>query len=236
MIKLYSFGPAFNLADPSPFVAKIDLHLRANNIRYESIASADNLQTAPKGKLPYIDDNGTIVCDSSFIVEHLKEHHNADIDSWLSDEQKATAHLINKSLEENLYWCIVHSRWINDDTWPIVKANFFDAMPFPLNKIIPIVARRSVRANINGHGMGKHSDEEIMHIAKCSLQSLSTLLDEKDFFFGDQLSSLDITAYVMISSLTQASLDTPMNHMAKEFDNLVRYTQKIQQTYYPELN
>jgi len=236
MIKLYSFGPAFNLADPSPFVTKIDLYLRVNKIPFESIPSADNLQKAPKGKLPFIDDNGTVVADSSFIIEYLKEKHNASIDNWLSDEQKASAYLISKSLDENLYWCILHSRWIEDDTWPIVKENFFGQMPFPLNKIVPIIARKSVVKSMNGHGMGKHSSAEIMGIAEQSLKSLSALLDDKPFFFGAKISSLDITAYVMISSLTQASLETPMNTMAKKYDNLVKFAQRIQQEYYPELS
>jgi len=32
------------------------------------------------------------------------------MDSWLSPEPHAVAYLIGKSLEENLYWCLVHSR------------------------------------------------------------------------------------------------------------------------------
>ena len=236
MIKLYSFGSAFNLVDPSPFVTKIDLYLRANNIDFESIPSADNLQKAPKGKLPFIDDDGLIIADSSFIVKHLEQYHNANIDQWLNAKQKATAYLISKSLEENLYWCIVHSRWVDDLSWPTVKANFFGHMPFPLNKIIPIIARRNVIKNITGHGMGKHSNGEIMTIAQKSLESLSLLLGKKPFIFGPQISSLDITAYAMISSFTQATIDNPMNDMAKKYHNLVAYAQRIQQEYYPELS
>ena len=236
MIKLYSFGQAFNLADPSPFVVKVNLHLKANSIEFEDIPSADNLQKAPKGKLPFIDDNGTIIADSSFIVEHLKQQHNADIDSWLSEKQKATAHLMSKSLEENFYWCIVHSRWICQDTWPTVRAQFFDSMPFPLNKIVPIVAHKRVRNNIKGHGLGRHSDEEIMGIAKRTLESLSILLGNKPFYFGDKISSLDICVYAMVANLTQSNIDNEMSTMAREFKNLVAFTTRIKNEYYPELD
>ena len=236
MIKLFSFGTAFNLADPSPFVVKADLHLRANNIQFESIPSVDNLQKAPKGKLPFIDDNGTIIADSSFIVEHLKQQHSADIDSWLNEKQKATAYLISKSLEENFYWCIVHSRWINDDTWPIVKQNFFGSLPFPLNKIIPMVAQKKVRNNMKGHGMGRHSDAEIMVITKHTLQNLSVLLDNQPYFFGEKISSLDICAYAMVANLTHSTIDNEMSRMCKTFDNLVEFTQRIKNQYYPGLN
>lgn len=236
MIKLYSFGPAFNLADPSPFVVKVDLHLRANRIEFESIPSTNNLQKSPKGKLPFIDDNGTIIADSGFIIKHLKQQHNADIDSWLDEQQKATAYLINKSLEENFYWSIVHSRWIDKETWPIVREKFFGSMPFPLNKIVPIVAYQRVNRNIKGHGLGLHSSEEIMSITKDSLTNLSTLLGDKNFFFDKRISSLDICVYAMISNLTQSSIDNKMSRMAREFENLVSFTQRIKNEYYPELD
>jgi len=236
MITLYGFGPSFNLADPSPFVTKIDLYLRIHNIDYKMIADSNSLQKAPKGKLPFIDDDGTIIADSYFIIEHLKEKYGADIDKGFNEKQKATAYLMAKSLEENLYWCIVHSRWINEDTWPIIKNEFFGSMPFPLNKIVPIVAQKSVRKNIEGHGLGRHSDQEIMQIAERSLKSLSALLANKAYFFGDNMSSLDVTAYAMISSLTQATLKNPMNTMAKKFENLVAYAERIQKEYYPEFS
>ena len=236
MIKLYSFGTAFNLADPSPFVVKADLHLRANKIEFKSIPNVNNLQKAPKGKLPFIDDNGSIIADSNFIIEHLKQQHNVDIDSWLNEEQKATAYLISKSLDENLYWCIAHSRWIADDTWPIVREYFFGSLPFPINKIAPMVAQRKVRNSMKGHGIGKHSDAEILEIAKHTLQSLSKLLGNKPYFFGDKLSSLDICAYAMVSNLTHSTFDNEMSKMAKTFDNLVAFTQRIKNEYYPTLD
>jgi len=236
MIKLYSFGTAFNLADPSPFVVKVDLHLRANKIEFESIASVDNLKAAPKGKLPFIDDNGTTVSDSSFVVEHLKNQHHADIDAWLNEEQKATAHLISKSLDENFYWCIVHSRWIAQDTWPIVNKHFFGSLPFPVNKIVPIIAQRKVRSNMKGHGIGRHSHEEIIKIAQQTLQSLSALLGNKPYFFGDRISSLDICAYAMLANLTHSTFDNEMSRISKTFENLVEFTQRIKNEYYPELD
>src|SRR4051812_24609446 len=38
---------------------------------------------APKGKLPYIDDDGTIVADSTFIRLHLERKHGIDFDAGL---------------------------------------------------------------------------------------------------------------------------------------------------------
>jgi len=236
MIKLFSFGPAFGLPDPSPFVTKINLYLKLSEIDFETVADVDNLRKAPKSKFPFINDDGEVIADSVFIIDHLRQKYNADLDAWLSDEQKAQSQLISKSLDENLYWCIVYSRWIKDDVWPQIRAQFFDGLPFPMNKIVAKLARSSTRKQIMGHGIGKHTDAEMLDIAGKSLKSLSTLLGDKPFFFGDKPSTLDVTAFAMIGALTLSTLETEMNQKAREFENLASFAQRIAKTYYPELS
>ena len=145
MIKLFSIGPAFGLPDQSFFVSKVDSYLRINGIAFESVPDVNELSVDPKQKQPFIEDKGKVIADSAFIIDHINSQYNVTLDNELTDEQRAMAYLISKSLDENLYWCIVYSRWIDGDVWPIIRANFFDALPFPLNKVIPIVARRSTK-------------------------------------------------------------------------------------------
>ncbi len=234
MIKLHGFGPAFNLIDPSPFVTKIDLIMLAQGIDFERVNDMSSLQKAPKNKLPFIDDNGTIICDSVFIIDHLIAKHGLSLDDWMSAEQAATAQLLGKSLDENLYWALVYSRWIKDDVWPQIKAQFFDPLPFPINKIIARHARNSTKKQFMGHGMGKHSNEEIIQIAHKSWRSLSTLLGDKPYFFGDRLCTFDATAFAMLSGFTLSSLDTELGTQAQTYRNLVRFTKRIATAYYPE--
>lgn len=233
MIKLYGFGPAFGLIDPSPFVTKVHLFMTIHNIEFETVCDSALLHKAPKRKFPVINDNGTVVADSMFILNYLSTKHDLDMDAWLSEKQRASAHLIGKSLEENLYWCLVHSRWINDDTWPTIKDAFFGEMPFPLNKIIPLVARKGTQKRINGHGMGSHSNEEILAITEQTLKSVSALLGNKPYLFGDKISSLDLIAFAQIGSFTLSSIDNQASRIAKNYSNLVRFTHRIQDTYYP---
>lgn len=234
MIKLYGFGPAFGLIDPSPFVSKVHAFMTMHSIEFEVIADASALGKAPKKKFPVINDAGTIVADSSTILKYLSNKHSIDMDAWLSDEHRASAYLIAKSLEENLYWCLVHSRWINEDSWPIIKRQFFDDMPFPLNKIVPAIARSGTRKRINGHGMGAHSNAEILEITRETLNSISTLLGNKKFFFGDTLSTLDLVILAQVGAFTLSDFDNATTHIAQEFDNLVGLTQRIQSTIYPQ--
>ncbi len=73
MITLQSFGPAFGLPDPSPFVTKVEVLLKMAGLPYE--VDTGGLKKAPKGKLPYIVDDGQIVADSPLIRWHLEKKY-----------------------------------------------------------------------------------------------------------------------------------------------------------------
>ena len=61
----------------------------------------------PKGKCPWItDDDGTVVADSQFIIEHLIRKHNIEVPP-LSPEDAAVARSMRALVEDNLYFAIV---------------------------------------------------------------------------------------------------------------------------------
>ena len=103
MITLYGFGPGLGMYDPSPFVLKVAAFLRLANIDYRFNGNVNHVFKAPKKKPPYLNDNGTIVYDSTFIISHLKDRYVADFDSHLSLQQQATATFVSKSLDATVY-------------------------------------------------------------------------------------------------------------------------------------
>ncbi len=236
MIKLYGFGASFGVMDPSPFVVKVDAFMKMAQLPYEVIPSADNLKKAPKSKLPFIVDNtqstSTTVADSQAIIEYLNEKYQVSLDEHLSPEQRAQAYLFTKSLDENLYWCLVYSRWILEDTWQVVNNTFFGSLPLPLRLFVPSLIRRGVKKNLHGQGIGRHSKDEILAISDKSFAALSTLLADKNYFFGDKQSSFDATAYSILCQFICVNCDNEFNAKAKSYPNLVQFCQRIEQTYY----
>lgn len=232
MIKLYGFGPQFGVADPSPFVLKIDAYLRMTGIEFETSPDFENLRKAPKGKLPFIEDGSETVCDSFFIIEYLRNKYHPSLDEWLSDEQRGIANLVIKSLDENFYWCIVYDRWISEDNWAVVKKAFFGGMPFPLKHIVPFIIRRNVKKALYTQGLGRHNEAEIKAISEHTLESLSMLLGGKPYFFGEQPCTLDAVAYGFLAQLTLTDFESPMDELAKKFENLVRFCERVQERYY----
>jgi len=234
MIKLYTFGEKFGVADPSPFVLKVDAYLRMAGIDFENINRPDNLSKAPKGKLPFIIDGNKTIADSQAIIEYIKTNPDNDLDRLLSDEQRAIAYLITKSLDENLYFVLVYSRWFRDDTWSLLKDAFFSQLPFPIRHIVPTIVRKQVVKGLKGQGIARHNNKEIQHILHCSLKSLSDLLGSKRYFFGDNPSSLDSAAFGFLAELILVNIDNPFNSIAKSYPSLVSYCQNIQAKYYSD--
>jgi len=231
MIKLFGFGKKIGLVDGSPFVIKVHLFLKVAGLQYKTVSGAQNLQKSPKGKLPFIIDGEDTVSDSQFIIEFLSKKYDLNLDSHLSEEQKAISYLLTKSLDENLYWYLVWSRLQHEQTWQQVKGPYFKGLPFPLSAIIPGIIRKKTIKSLYAQGTGRHKETEIIEIADKSFQSLSTILSDKRYFFGEQISSFDIAAYSFLSSFIQSTIENAINSRAKTYDNLVAYCQRIKQQY-----
>lgn len=106
MITLYQFPLAFGLPNASPFCLKLELlYLRMTGLPYRNRYTLD-LQRAPKGKLPWIDDAGTAVADSGLIVDYLKHKFGDPLDNGLTPLQRARALAITRLFEEHLYWAM----------------------------------------------------------------------------------------------------------------------------------
>ncbi len=86
---------------------------------------------------------------------------------------------MSRSLDENLDWCLAHSRWTSDDSRAHIKKEVFDSMPLPLKSIIPIIARKGVISALKKQRSGSHSDEEIIIVAQRMFSALSTILNQK---------------------------------------------------------
>src|SRR5262245_11016515 len=70
-IRLFQFPRMFSIPNLSPFCSKLETWLRIAGIPYEVVDTADP-RTAPKGKLPFIEDGGRRMGDTSLIIEHLR--------------------------------------------------------------------------------------------------------------------------------------------------------------------
>ncbi len=232
MIKLYNFGQFGDLPDPSAFCVKIDVYLRMTGLPFTVESGIDNLKRAPKGKLPFIEDDGEKIADSSFIIEYLKQKYGDSLDAELTEVDKAIVHAFSKMMDENLYWCLVWCRWASDQLWPQLKESFFGGLPPVIRDLAAFKVRKGVIRDLQGQGVGRHSEADIRIIMTRDLKALSAQLGDKSYFMGDRVSSLDAVAYGFLSQFVLAPLRSPMTDIAMGYPNLVSFCHRIQRAYY----
>jgi glutathione S-transferase len=80
--------------------------------------------------------------------------------------------------------------------------------------------------------MGRHSDEEINIIAEKTFRSLSDILADKTYFFGENLCTFDATAFGFLDQFINVSLNNEMNDLARKYNNLVSYCNNIRENFY----
>ncbi len=233
MITLYTFGPGFGLPDPSPFVMKAEVLLKMAGLPYR--ADRSGFSKAPKGKLPYIDDDGHRIADSTLIGWHLERKHGADFARGLSAEQRAIGWAFEKMAEDHLYWAVVDARWMNDANFARGPANFFKAVPAPVRPIVVALVRRKVRKAMLGHGIGRHATADIEAFGTRSVDAIADFLGTKPYFFGDTPTEVDATMFAFAAGALCPLFDTPLRSAAERRDNLKRYVGRMTARYYPEL-
>jgi glutathione S-transferase len=233
MIKLHQFAPAFGLPNASPFCLKLETYLRMTSQPFEiPPPSMSDMGKAPKGKMPYIEDQGITIADSTFVIEYLKTTYGDLLDDWLTDGEKAVALAFQRMIEENLYWTVVHSRWIAPDGWNKTKVEFFRTLPAPLKLFVPALARRGLVKALHGHGMGRHSETEIYAIGKKDLTAVATFLGRKTFFMGEQPSSIDATVFGFTANLLLAPVESPLKEHALKYPQLLAYCERMKARYF----
>ena len=205
MIDLYAFAPLWGLADVSPFVTKVDVYLRLAELPYRLVPfSMESFTAAPKGKLPYIVDGYETIADSSFIVDYLKTKYSDPLDAKLGPSVRAAGHAIKRMLEENFYWVIVAERWRDTKTaveqYPVVVGQ-----PSEFVKAVT----DSLLGELRGHGMGRHSADEVENIGKADLVALSDFLGENPYLLGEEPTSYDTLRPTPLSPIQSSLIMTP---------------------------
>jgi glutathione S-transferase len=233
MITLYTFGPYFGLPDASPFVTKAIVLLKLASLDYRE--DRGGFRRAPKGKLPYIDDDGTIVADSTLIRFHIEETHGFDFDAGLDPTQKAVAWAVEKMCDEHLYWAVVAARWLDDANFAKGPARFFDGVPGPLRGIVTALVRRRVASAAKAQGFARHTPAERDRLAICDIDALAILLGDKPFLMGESPCGADATVFASVASLLTPVFDTPLLAATRAHANLVAYRDRLMRSYFPEL-
>ncbi|MGH8556759.1 MAG: glutathione S-transferase family protein [Methylococcales bacterium] len=234
MIKLYQFARISKVPNQSHFCSKVETYLRLTKLPY--IVEATLPLKAPRGKLPYIDDNGTVVADSRLIIEYLKSTYGDKLDEDLTELEKATALAVQRLIEEHFYWVTMYSRWsYTEENWQRNKQAIFGVLPPVIRDAAAAIYRRLIKRQIYGHGLGRLGADEIFTLGKADLDAIASLLDEKPYMMGSQPTSIDAIVFGFLTNIINVPIESPVKDYAISKRNLVTYCDRMTREYFPEL-
>ena len=184
--------------------------------------------------MPMILDNGELVEDSTFIIEHLKQKHGIDLDKHLNQEQKAIAKAFQWLCEKSIVDIVVHFRWVDQTNWPKFRDVIFRGAPWFIKGTVANIMARSIRKTLHKHGMGRFSDIEKLKILDDNLSAISTYLGAKQFFFGDQVSTIDTVLYAHLVQVAPRGVVPQFERVMDNYPNLKKYVDSFSKTYWPQ--
>jgi glutathione S-transferase len=215
----------------SPFCLKLEAWLRLAGIPYES--KRPNFRTAPKGKIPYIRDTerNLIQGDSGLIISDLTKAYNIRLDDHLTDEQRAISIVIQRTIEEHLYFGLLLRRWGDDESFAYVKKFFSKILPPVIGGIILRNVRKKMLESVRSQGMGRHSRQEVEALCMADLDAIAILVGDKPFVHGEQPTSIDATLYGFLPNILWTPWACNLKTYALGKKNLVAHCERMHKVF-----
>lgn len=232
MITLSGFGPNFGLPEISPFVTKTEVQLRMAGLAYEKHPA--NPAQAPKGQLPFIDDGGRLIGDSTFIRMHIEREYGIDFDAGLSPLERATALAIELMVDRDLGPAFVYFRWLVPANFEKGPAMFFNGAPPEQREAIKKDVLERVRAGLLARGIARHTEDEMVLLATRSLDALDVFIGDKSYLMGDEPCGADALIFATLAGAMTPFFDTPVRDAAISRTRLVAYVSRMMDRFYPE--
>jgi glutathione S-transferase len=231
MIRLHQYPPMFGIPNPSPFCMKLETWLRMTRFPFEVVRVVDP-RKGPKGKVPWIEDQGRTVADSALIIDYLTKAYGDPLRTSLGAEDRATSLALRRMIEEHLYWSIAYGRFLDPEVWPSTKAQFLAGFPAPFRPLVGRLVRKTIAKALHLQGLGRHSPEEIYQLACDDLTALSMFLGEKPHFFGEKPTEIDATAYGFLAQVLWAPGSRRVREHMQQTGNLPAFCERMKQSYY----
>jgi glutathione S-transferase len=231
-IKLFQFPRVFATPNVSPFCCKLETWLRIAGIPYEVVDTPDP-RKGPKGKVPFIEEDGRRLGDSAVIIDHLKQTRGIDPDARLDDRQRATTLVVQRTVEEHYAFTLLYTHFIRDAGWQHMHVTL-QGVPAVIRPLVLPLVRRHMRKALYMQGTLRHSDDEIMEAARRDWHAILSLAGEP-FFFGADATTVDATLFGALATTLFTPVPSPIRDFLEGQPKVVAYAGLMRDRYFPEL-
>ncbi len=232
-IKLFVFPRMFEIPNLSPFCCKMETWLRMAEVPYDVVETRDP-RTGPRKKLPFIEDGGARIADSSLIVEHLSRTRAVDLDASLSPEQRSIATLVKRTLEEHYAFVLAYTHLFSAEGSKYTRSRF-DVIPGLIRPLVERAVRKNVKNLLWYQGILRGSHDEIVAKAIDDWRAVLSLMSEGPFFFGETVTTTDAIVFGTLAPTVLTPIETPIRSFLRSQPKAVAYAERLRTHFFPEL-
>jgi glutathione S-transferase len=232
-VKLFQFPRMFAIPNLSPFCCKLETWLRIAGIPYEVVDTPDP-RKGPRGKLPFIEDAGVRIADSSLIVDHLVKTRGVDPDARLDASQHAIALLVQRTVEEHYSFVLEYTHLVRDEGLQHTRGRF-DGLPAIVRPLVGSLVRGRIKKLLWQQGILRHSHEQIVESALRDWRAVLTVMCGGPFFFGDEPTGVDAIVFGALAASVLTPIESPIRDFLRSQPACVAYAERMRARFFPEL-
>src|SRR5215470_14228536 len=232
-IKLFQFPRIFGIPNLSPFCCKLETWLRIARVPYE-VVDTPNPRKGPKGKLPFIEDAGIRIADSSRIVDHLVKTRGVDPDGRLNTSQRAIALLVQRTLEEHYAFVLAYTHLVRDEGLRYTGGRFA-SVPAVVRPLVARAVLRQIKKLLWYQGILRHSDQEILESGMRDWHAVLAVMCDGPFFFGDEPTGVDAIVFGTLAASVLTPIESPIRDFLRSQPAVVAYADRMLARFFPEL-
>lgn len=222
----------FGIPNLSPFCCKLETWLRIAGIPYEVVDTPDP-RKAPRGKLPFIEDGGTRITDSSLVVSHLVRTRGVDPDARLDPSQRTTALLVQRTLENHYAFVVAYTHLSWEEGVRHTRARF-DGVPALVRPLVARTVRKQVDRILWHQGTLRYTHEEIVESGVQDWRAVLAVM-RGPFFFGDEPTGVDAIVFGALATTLLTPIESPIRDLLRSQPACVAYADRMMKRLYPEL-
>jgi len=199
----------------------------------------NNPWKSPVGEFPVLKSGEDVLTTSSKIMDYLREK-NFNADYQLTAKQGADTLAFVSLVHSKLYPAVSFTFWVDESNYTKFTHPWYARrLPFPQNYFVPGRISRQTKQQICEGIYSEQTDDlqlenKLFKDALECLKLLSTMLDDKEFFFGDSPTTLDAVVFAHLAVIWKAPLpNNKLNNYLQGYDNLCMFCGRILQRYFP---
>ena len=227
----WKYGPTFSI----PCITA-ELFLRLAKIPYE-IHILTDFSISPTGNVPFIVYNKDVVPDSAFIMEYLTDKHvGVDLNKDLTAEQQAIGNAVVRMMTNSFRFGIYRSLFVDEHA--SLTPLFASLMNIPLivAKFGVSKIRQSTIQMLNKVGHGDWTDKQYRREFQRDMESIATILGDKPFLFGENVTTFDCVVVAALSAFFNVSeFQTPEMEFLRRHAKLSAYVKRVIERAFPDL-